>query len=206
MPHASRDTAWWARVGRRADTRALPRALVFALALSTVASTGALGQGSRYRGYWGSLGLGGGIRIVSVGGETETTAGGAMSIRMGGKLSDVLLLGGEIGGWGREEDQLFVSRGNWTVTAVVLPAERLGLLVKGGVGGATVRAVDHGSLGEPQSVTKAGFGATLGIGYDLAIAPSASLTPGLDFLYQWVDDPDARSGGLLLLTIGVTWH
>jgi hypothetical protein len=180
---------------------ALSAALVMVLAAAAASA-----QGSRYRGYWGSLGLGGGARIVSAGGETETTAGAAMSVRMGGTLGDALLLGGEIAGWGRQEGDVFVGRGNWTLTAVAFPAHQMGLLVKGGVGGATIRAVDFGSLGEPQGVTKTGFGTTIGAGYDIAIARGASLTPGIDFLYQWVDDPDVRSGALVLLTLGVTWH
>ncbi len=36
-------------------------------------------------------------------------------------------------------------------------------------------------------------------------AEGASLTPAVDFMYQWIDDPDFSSGALLLLTLGVTW-
>jgi len=182
------------------------RAIVTAVILTALVAAAASAQGARYRGYWGSLGLGGGARIVSSEGETETTGGGAMTVRMGGKLSDFLLVGGEIGGWGRQEDNVFVGRGNWTLTAVAFPAGQLGLFVKGGVGGATVRAVDYGAVGEPVGITKIGFGTTLGVGYDIPIAAGASLTPGVDFMYQWVDDPDVRNGALLLLTLGVTWH
>ncbi len=78
--------------------------------LIAAAATTATGQGGRYQGYWGNLGLGAGARVVSGAGETETTGGGAMILRMGGKVSDLLLLGGEIGGWGREENQVFVAQ------------------------------------------------------------------------------------------------
>lgn len=170
-------------------------------------SAEASAQGSRYRGYWGHLGLGGGLRLVSGdGGETVSTGGGAGVLRMGGKLGERLLLGGELGGWGRQEEEVWVGRANWTAVGVLFPTQSLGLFVKAGVGAASVRAVDYGS-GEPgASVTKAGFGTTIGIGYDIGFGQRAALTPGFDFLYQWVDDPDVRNGALLLLTIGVTWH
>jgi hypothetical protein len=192
--------------GRRTKGETVMRAIVTTLILTVLVTATSSAQGARYGGYWGSLAIGGGARIVSSGGETETTGGGAMTVRMGGKLSDVLLLGGEIGGWGRQEDEVFVGRGNWTVTVVAFPAGHLGLFVKGGVGGATVRAVDYGGVGEPAGITKTGFGTTLGAGYDIPIATGASLTPGVDFMYQWVDDPDVRNGALVLLTLGVTWH
>ena len=182
------------------------RGALAALVLGCCLSTGVTAQGSRYRGYWGSLGLGGGLRLVSSNGETRSTSGGALVFRMGGKISDRLLLGGEVAGWGRQEDGIWVGRGNWTATGVFFPAQRLGLFLKGGVGGATVRAVDYGTGGSGASITKAGFGTTVGLGYDFGFGQGAALTAGFDFLYQWVDDPDVRNGALLLLTIGVTWH
>ena len=182
------------------------RASLAILAFLCCGSAEASAQGSRYRGYWGNLGLGGGLRLVSRDGETVSTGGGAAVLRMGGKLGERFLVGGEVGGWGRQEDDVWVGRANWTATGIVFPTQNLGLFVKAGLGAATVRAVDYGS-GEPgASVTKAGFGTTIGIGYDIGFGRSAALTPGFDFLYQWVDDPDVRNGALFLLTIGVTWH
>jgi hypothetical protein len=179
--------------------------MVVAVGLLGVA-TAVEAQGERYSGYWGNLGLGGGLRIASASGTTETTGGGAGLIRMGGKLSNHVLLGGELGGWGWEDDGIFVVRGNWTLTGVFFPSADLGLLLKGGVGGATARAVETETMGTGRSITALGFGASVGIGYDIAFGPSVSLTPGVDFLYQWIDDPDVRKAGLLLFTIGVTWH
>ena len=170
------------------------------------AATGLHAQGDRYRGYWGSLGLGGGMRVIVFEGATELTGGGAGTVRMGGKLSDRVLLGGEVGGWGWEEDGILLVRGNWTATGVFFPSSGLGLLLKGGIGGATVRAVETRTTGTPRSVVKLGVGASVGIAYDIPFGPSASLTPGIDFLYQWVDDQDVQKAGLLLFTIGVTWH
>jgi hypothetical protein len=169
-------------------------------------ATGLEGQGDRYRGYWGNLGLGGGVRIASSDGSTEATGGGAAQLRMGGKLSDYMLLGAEVSGWGWEEDGIFVLRGNWTATGVFFPSADLGLLIKAGVGGATARAVETQTVGTGRSITKLGVGATVGVGYDIAFGPTISLTPGIDFLYQYVDDPDVRTAGFLLLTVGVTWH
>jgi hypothetical protein len=163
-------------------------------------------QGDRYVGYWGNLGLGGGVRIASSNGSTETTGGGAGLVRMGGKINDYVLLGAEVSGWGWEEDGVFVVRGNWTATGVFFPSADLGLLLKVGVGGATARAVETQTVGTGRSITKLGFGATAGVAYDIPFGPTISLTPGIDFLYQFIDDPDVRKAGLLLFTIGVTWH
>lgn len=195
-----------ARGWRAGAGRGGMRATLTVLLLLCIASAATSAQGSRYRGYWGSLGLGGGVRIVSQDGATVSTGGGAGLLRMGGKLSDRFLLGGEVGGWGWQEDEVWVGRANWTATGIVFPARNLGLFVKGGVGAATVRAVDYQTAESGASVTKGGFGTTFGIGYDIGFGESASVTPGFDFMYQWVDDPDIRNGALLLLTIGVTWH
>jgi hypothetical protein len=182
------------------------RIAIAMLLLVGCASVPSSAQGTRYHGYWGSLGLGGGLRLVSQDGATQSTGGGAMLLRMGGKISDRFLVGGEVGGWGSQDEDIWVGRFNWTATGVLFPSHTLGMFVKGGVGGATVRAVNYTSGTADGSVNKIGFGTSVGIGYDIGFGKSASLTPGFDFMYQWVDDPDARNGALLLLTIGVTWH
>jgi hypothetical protein len=176
------------------------------LLLMLAGGTGLEAQGSRYEGYWGSLGLGGGLRVIVFEGATEVTGGGAGTVRMGGKLSDRVLLGGELGGWGWEEDGIFLVRGNWTATGVFFPSSGLGLLLKGGVGGATARAVETRTTGTGRSIVRLGVGASVGIGYDIPFGRAASLTPGVDFLYQWIVDQDVQKAGLLLFTIGVTWH
>ena len=203
MALRSESQGWeWRAAGARRGTRTALALLVLVCCASATTSA----QGSRYRGYWGNLGLGGGMRLVSQDGATESTGGGAGVLRMGGKLSERLLIGGEVGGWGRQEDEVWVGRANWTATGIVFPTQNLGLFVKAGVGAATIRAVDYQSGPSGASVTKAGFGTTIGVGYDIGFGRGAALTPGFDFMYQWVDDPDVRNGALLLLTIGVTWH
>ena len=182
------------------------RMMIAVTGLLMLASGTAAAQGTRYDGYWGSLGVGAGGRLVSEGGETEWTTGGTFSVRMGGVLSDRFLLGGEIVLWGRDENQVFVTRGNGTVSLLFFPLDRAGFFVKGGGGGVLVRAADVSSLPSQSAITRYGFGTTLGIGYDIPFAAGLSVTPNLDFMYQWLDDPDATDAALLSLTIGVTWH
>jgi len=176
------------------------------LVLLCTAATVVGAQGSRYHGFWGTFGLGGGLRLVSQDGSTESTGGGAALLRMGGKINDRILLGVETGGWGTQEDEIWVGRFNWTATGVVFPSSTLGLFVKAGVGGATVRAVDYAGGTAGGAINKVGFGTTLGLGYDIGFGSGLAVTPGFDFMYQWVDDPDVRNGALLLLTLGVTWR
>ncbi len=180
--------------------------ILLAAAVFLLVPESASAQGARYDGYWGSLGVGAGGRLISESGETEWTTGGTFYVRMGGKLSDRFLLGGEIELWGKDENQVMITRTNGTLSVIFFPSPILGLFVKGGAGGAMARAADVSTVPSPSAIWRYGVGTTLGIGYDIRFGEGLSLTPNLDFMYQWLDDFDASDAAFISLTIGVTWH
>jgi hypothetical protein len=173
-------------------------ALVFALASPLSAQ-----EQPKHRGFWISFGVGGGWNLSrNVGAEGRSAGGGAGFIRMGGTPSERLLLGGEIIGWGRSEDGASLGRGNATFTAMFYPSVEAGVYLKGGIGGSSIAStVSSGNT--TTTVHDGGFGATIGVGWDIRLARNFYLTPGVDFLYQRVSDFDNT---MLLITVGATWH
>jgi len=180
--------------------------ILLGVAVSLLAPGSTLAQGSRYGGYWGSLGVGVGQRIISESSETEWATGGTFYVRMGATVSDRFLVGAEVELWSKDENQVMTTRTNATLNGIFFPSPILGLFVKGGVGGAIVRAADVSSLPSSSSVWRYGMAATLGVGYDIPVGEALSLTPNLDFMYQWLNDFDVSDAAFISLTIGVTWH
>lgn len=180
----------------------------------TLAAPSALAQdrGPReHRGFWIGFGFGGGWN-VSEGLDGESLAGGAAFLRMGGTLSQQILIGGEVIGWGREIDGADLGRGNATFTVMYYPSINGGLYVKGGVGFAELTNVSEIRVAGIQVTTvttsKGGFGTTLGVGYDIRLARNFYLSPTVDWLFQVFEEtPSGTStNNIILLTVGATWH
>lgn len=157
----------------------------------------------KHRGLWASFGFGGGWNLSrNVGIDGRSAGGGAGFFRMGGTPSQKLLLGGEIIGWGRSENDASLGRGNATFTAMFYPSVEAGVYLKGGIGGASIAStVSSGNT--TTTVHDEGFGATVGLGWDIRVARNFYVTPGVDFLYQRVSDFDNT---MVLITAGATWH
>ncbi|HEX9729861.1 MAG TPA: outer membrane beta-barrel protein [Gemmatimonadales bacterium] len=167
--------------------------VVPSLASSLIAQQAA----SPHEGLWIGFGVGGGYHLS---GPPAARGGGAGQVRLGGTVNPWLLVGGELTGWGRDQNQTTALRGNIMGAALVYPAGPAGF-VKAGVGLAT-QSVSLASAG-PGRLTDVGVGGALGVGYDLRIADNLFLTATLDFLLQVISD---RRDSLALMTIGVTWH
>jgi hypothetical protein len=161
---------------------------------------------NRRTGFWISGGLGAGVNS-SKSLDGERLGGGAGYLRLGGTLADgKLLLGGEFNGWVRSRNSIGHMRTNTTFTAIVYPSPVGGFFLKGGVGVSVIR-VSTDVLGVAVSGTEEGFGGTLGLGYDIPVGASVSLTPNLDMLFQSFDGGAGNeTNTILLLTIGITGH
>ncbi len=167
--------------------------------------------GHAHRGFWIGFGFGGGINM-SEGLDGERLGGGSGYLRLGGTVSQRVLLGFEGNAWGREDNGAVVGRGNGSFVMLFYPSERGGALLKGGIGFASIsRATASGN--STTTTTKDGFGLTLGAGWDVRIGRNLYLTPNLDFLFQaFESETDPVLGTipgtntLLLFSLGLTWH
>jgi hypothetical protein len=160
-----------------------------------------------HRGFWVGFGLGGGTNLADF--ADEARAGVGAYVRLGGTVSQALLLGGELIGWGREINGATFSEGGLTAVAIYYPM-RTGVFLKGGAGfsGWSIES----SFGSTTTThTAGGFAATAGLGYDLRVGRNLFLTPNLDCLYHSLESDntvftDIGPGTVLLFTLGLTWH
>jgi hypothetical protein len=159
---------------------------------------------ARHQGFWVGFGLGAGSNLTD--GYDDARLGGSGYVRLGGTVTQRLLVGGEALGWARTQDGSTISQGNVTATLLVYPA-RQGLFLKGGLGFASwSQASTSGNT--TITTTEGGFGATVGGGYDVRLGRNLFLTPNVDFLLQAVDSEAFANttGYLVLFTLGLTWH
>jgi hypothetical protein len=134
--------------------------------------------------FWLELGGGpGAIRIGCGGCPGVTTSSGSTGyFRLGGSLSEKVLLGVETFGFTDEtfqftdQDPAFVAENETLVAVVLWYPWRGGVFLKGGVGLAGGRftvATDSGATAVAQGV---GVGLTLGVGFDYPISRRLALT------------------------------
>lgn len=158
-----------------------------------------------HAGFW--LGGGVGAGFTDEGSDDINDGGFAAYLRMGGTLSDRLLLGGELIGVTREADadigDASVHQGNATLSLLYYPSSPGGFFAKAGAGFASASViVQEGNL----TITndESGFGLTFGVGYDLRLGSNLYLTPNFDVLVQSFDE--FGDSNLFLLTVGVGFH
>lgn len=149
------------------------------------------------QGFWAGLGLGHG----SLGCEGCDSREGALSgnLRLGGTLSQKLLLGFESNTWYKSEDGGSLEMSNGSAIAVFYPSETGGFHLKGGLGVSRLRAAIEG-LG---SDSEWGVGAVLGVGYDFRVARNISLTP---YLNGVGGNFDGGTANFWQIGLGFSWH
>lgn len=161
---------------------------------------------ANHEGYWISFGFGAGTAFGDDAFGGDSKFGGAGFLRMGGSPSQQLLIGGELIGWGTNQDDIQIGRGALMFTALYYPSARGGFYVKGGAGFAGRSAewtVMVGDLPATIRDDQGGIGLGAGLGYDIQVARNFFLTPALDFVYTGTEGDGAS---LLLFTVGATWH
>ena len=161
---------------------------------------------AEHRGYWISFGFGGGSAFGDDAFSGDSKFGGAGFLRMGGSVSQQLLLGGETIGWGTDQDGVQIGRGALLFTALYYPSPKGGFFVKGGAGFAGRTAEYEVFLGDVTATVtddQGGVGLGAGLGYDLQVARNFFITPALDFVYTGTEGDGAS---LLMFTVGATWH
>jgi hypothetical protein len=145
---------------------------------------GAAAQRPHRTGLWFELGSGpAAVRVACAGCADVTTSGGSGGyLRIGGVLSDRVLLGVETFGFDDEAfgfiagDTTFVAE-TATVAAVVLWVPwRSGAFLKGGVGLAEGSFTTTPTPGSPVIAEGVGVGLTFGLGWDVAISRKFAIT------------------------------
>lgn len=188
--------------------RAVTRFSAVVALLALVGTTTSQAQHPQTRqGFWIGFGLGFGSLGLSCTGCSSINRESGVSgyLKMGGTVSDKLLLGGETNGWSKKIQGTTVTAGNLSFTAYYYPAPANGFFLRGGLGFASYQ-----EQGESAAV---GFGMSFGAGYDVRVGTNFSLTPYANF--NWGSVGDAGSGGLVIpgvkenvfqMGLGFTWH
>lgn len=137
----------------------------------------------------------------------------AGSFKLGGTLSDKVLLGVESNGWIKEQEGITLTLGSFTGTVTFYPQASSGFFLKGGVGLSYI-STDFSEGSFSVSVSKTGWGVLAGVGYDLRVGRNISLTPAVNYYYGKPGDLDFEGetvlGGwsqdVVSFEIGITFH
>ncbi|HTH64772.1 MAG TPA: outer membrane beta-barrel protein [Gemmatimonadales bacterium] len=162
------------------------------------------------KGFWIGFGFGYGSSNVSCDGcgSSNRESGATGFLKMGGTLSEKVLLGGEVNAWTKSTNGVTADLGNVSFAAYYYPQPKSGFFVKGGVGFATTRLHNSGSADAN------GFGFVAGLGYDIRVGTNISITPVGNFYFG--SDGDLKESGTTLETgwkhnvyefgLGITFH
>src|SRR5262245_24335698 len=186
--------------------------LVVSSLLLSAASAGA----EPYRsGFWFGFGAGYGSARLDCDGCGEPDREGSVSgyVRLGGTLNRHVLLGVRGNAWTKERDGTRVTLGNGSGTITLYPGAYSGFFLEAGFGVSWVdTSVREGAF--DVSVSKAGFGFTSSLGWDLRVGRNFSLTPSLSYYYGHPGDISLDrvvvladvSQSVWEISLGLTFH
>ncbi|NOT06667.1 MAG: hypothetical protein HOP28_00520 [Gemmatimonadales bacterium] len=171
--------------------------LAAAVFASTTAQAQSESRPQTRNGFWIGFGLGYG----SLGCEDcdDRAGAGSAYFKLGGTVSQRLLIGGEFNGWTKKESGVTLSYSHASGVVYFYPSARGGLYLKGGAGIATIR-LDAGPFGDGSTT---GAGIILGIGYDARVGRNFSLTP---YFNMMGGSFDGGSANMAQFGLGFSWH
>ncbi len=198
-------------MGRRADKRASAWAVsAAALLLAGTVSAGETAAQERREGQWLTVGVGAGFdQVACQVCASDFKSGLAGLVRFGGTLSPRLLIGVEVDGWTRRDEEVRQYLGSLGPVLLWYADATARFHVKLGAGAVGFRASQEG-----EALTAVAFGVNAGLGYDHPITGSLSVTPFANlvlapFATLKLDGEEAVSGatlGLVQAGLGITWH
>lgn len=132
--------------------------------------------------------------------------------KLGGTVSQSLLLGAELTGWYSSDDPVTELFGGLSAIAQWYPSSTGAFYFKGGFGLTTYRATD--SLDEDTKFTSSAMGPQVGLGYDFRVSPTVSINPYSSVMFAAFGNlrlngneiSDNASFTLIQIGLGVTWH
>ncbi len=163
-------------------------------------------------GFWLAIGLGAGAESFRADdglGWSDDKGGAVGYLKLGGTVSQSLLLGAEAQVWtARYYGRTYLedydrTLGSLMAIAQVYPGARDAVWLKGGIGWARDELDLFGPPTQPTVTGRDGVAFDLGLGYDFRVGRNVSLTPSLDLVWQRYESHDER---LLNFAIGVTFH
>ncbi len=184
--------------------RRLPFAISMLLTLFVSISPPVNAQAPARDGFF--IGFGVGAGSLGFEDDSEREVGGAGYFKIGGALSDKVLLGAEGAGWSKEMRE---GGGSGTVTFSSLNAVFYGYLdptggffIKSGLGVAVLGA-EANFGGWSYSESENGVSFTAGAGYDIGFGGRFGLTPHVDYHYAGFEDGRIN---LIRIGLGFNWY
>lgn len=151
----------------------------------------------RRSGFWFNVGLGYGALTCK---DCDTYINGLSGgLSLGGAVSPRFLLGVGTTGWYKSEGGVTLSAGTLDARIRFYPSSTGGFFLTGGAGVGSISA-DVAGLG---SDSETGFGLMLGLGWDVRLGNSVSLTPFWNGFAVQASNSDASVGQVGL---GITFH
>lgn len=173
-------------------------ALALALAATLSIPVAAQGNPQTRQGFFISFGFGAGsLGCDDCNNNDDREMGVNAYLRMGGTLSQRLLIGGEINGWTKTENDVTLSVNNLGPVLLFYPGANSGFYLKGGLGLASA-SLELGNL----TFEDSGIGVTLGLGWDARVGRNFALTPYFDIL---TSSFEGFSVNQVAFGLGFTW-
>jgi len=195
----------------------MKRILITAAILTMLGTSAASAQGNPQRrdGFTISFGVGAGSAGVTCEGcDSDRETAPAVYLRLGGAYRPNLILGGEINGWSKQEEDQGVE-GTITVATVNAiaqwyPEPAGGFFVSGGLGVGTMRVEAKIPGLATVSDRTTGFAYQAGAGYDIRLGKNFSLTPYATFFGTAGGKVESNNekidANVAQIGLGFTWH
>jgi hypothetical protein len=171
-------------------------------------------QAAPRQGFTVSFGLGGGSAGFSYeGSSSDRVTGPSGYLRLGGAVTPSLVIAGETHGWTHSEGSVTSRVGYLMAVAQWYPQVSGGFHLLGGVGAGMLSEDDTDpTLG--YNLESVGVAAQFGVGYDLRMSRTFSLTPYVNFLGMGGGEPKFNGAGLggslsanvVQFGLGFSWH
>ena len=179
--------------------------LLLALALALPATAEAQRPNTR-DGFWIGFGLGAGW--LGFGGDVDDDSreiGGSGYLRLGGTLSQKVLIGGETTGWGKNVNGENVSVGFLGAVILFYPSRTGSFYLKGGLG---VLGYDEGPLSGAGIAFSLGLGNEfrLGNNFSIVLFANAIGSGGVEAKLNGVGTGLDINPSILQMGVGVGWH
>ncbi len=162
-------------------------------------------------GFWATVAVGYGGAKISCDQCGSLDREGQVSgmFALGAAASKSLMFGIEIAGWSKNLQGGRAYLGTGTAMAKWYPQERGGLFVKGGVGLGYLDAFSGSTNNQIPQISKAGFGYQVGVGYDLRVDWSISVSPVVIFSGGELGSVSSLSGigfNMIQALASITFH